>query len=76
MLPVREILNKICLNTKEHLVIGQFTFSLFFTGCNMGHKFTRMDRNEPNYWMGQDCTDHAKLVILSLVTFFFLVNSL
>ena len=44
---------------RGHLVIGQFSFSLFFVGHHLGSTFTGTDRNGPNYRIGLDCAGRS-----------------
>ena len=44
---------------RKHLVIGQFSFSVFVIGHHTGSKFTGTDRNGLNYRIGLDCVGRA-----------------
>ena len=43
----------------KHLVIGQFSSSLFFIGQHTGSNFTGTDRNGPNNRNGPNCAGLA-----------------
>ena len=46
--------------TDSYLLIGQFSFSLFFNGHHLGSTFSGIDRNRPIYQIGPDCAGHEK----------------